>query len=97
MLRKNNTRDALFVSTIEVHGSYDPAREIPVNPFSNIANVKIIHDNGAYTAVTLKAKNGTTKVLIVSNANANAAQHHQLKINDKEYQWTGPYYFDTIN
>ncbi|MEM9686095.1 MAG: alginate lyase family protein [Bacteroidota bacterium] len=97
MIRKNKHKNALFVSVIEAHGSYDPVREMVSNAFGNIAQVKIAYHDNAYTAITIEDKKGIVRIFILSNTDATATQKHQININDKDYYWTGPYYFDTIN
>ena len=93
MLRRKNTRNSLFVSAIEAHGSYSPVSESAVNSNSNIAELKVVLDTAEYTAVSITTVNGNTKLFITANTFASKEAQHSLKINDKDYAWSGPYYF----
>jgi len=97
LLRRKNTKNTLFVSTIEAHGSYSPVTESALNSNSSIKELKVVFDTEDYTAISLTNKNGNTKLFITANANASKEAKHTLKINNKEYSWTGPYYFTKIN
>ena len=93
ILRRKNTKNTLFVSTIEAHGSYSPVTESAVNSKSNIKEVKIILDTVDYTAISITTLQGKTKVFITANINASQEAMHVLKINKKNYEWSGSYYF----
>jgi hypothetical protein len=91
ILRKKKAKNALFVSTIESHGTYSPVSELAVNAYSNIKSLKVIHDSAAYTAVLIESKNSTSKVFIISNGNNDKDAAHKLGINNNEYNWKGSY------
>ena len=91
ILRKKNAKDALFVSTIESHGTYSPVSELAVNAYSNIKNIEVVHDSKEYTAIQIDTKNDKSKVFIISNENNDKEAEHKLTINNKEYTWKGSY------
>ncbi|WP_024481291.1 alginate lyase family protein [Cellulophaga baltica] len=93
MLRRKNTENTLFVSAIEAHGSYSPVSESAVNSNSAITALKIVLDTEDFTAIAITNVNGTTKLFITANTDADKEVRHNLKINDKEYEWSGPYCF----
>ncbi|MBQ0788670.1 MAG: alginate lyase family protein [Oceanihabitans sp.] len=93
MLRRKNTKNTLFVSAIEAHGSYSPVSESAVNSNSSIAALKVILDTTDYTAIAITNINGNSKLFITANTNAAAEAKHTLKINDKDYTWVGAYYY----
>jgi hypothetical protein len=97
MIRRSNTQNTVFASVIEPHGSYNPVSEFSVNSKSNIADLKIVHDDDGYTAVTIADKQGNSRLFILSNLNDSETAQHQLKIGDEQYQWKGPYYFGDIS
>lgn len=92
IFRRKAVGDTLFVSLIEPHGRYSPVSELSVNPNSNISALKVIFDSEAYTAIAIETLDNRSSVFIVSNKDAAASQKHQLKIDDKEYSWQGPYH-----
>ena len=93
MLRRKNTKNTLFVSDIEAHGSYSPVSESAINSNSAITALKVVLDTEDFTAIAITNVNGTTKLFITANTDANKEVRHNLKINDKEYEWSGPYCF----
>jgi hypothetical protein len=93
MLRRKNTKNTVFVSVIEAHGSYSPVSESAVNSKSNIKELKVVLDTEAYTAIQIINIKGNSNLFITANTNASNEAQHNIKINDNNYQWTGSYYF----
>ncbi|WP_298237887.1 alginate lyase family protein [uncultured Algibacter sp.] len=93
MLRRKNTKNTLFVSTIEAHGAYSPVTESAVNSNSSIKELNIVLDTEDYTAIEIVNVNGNTKLFITANINTSKEAKHTLKINDKNYEWSDSYYF----
>ena len=90
MLSKN-TKNTVFVSAIESHGSYTPVSESAVNSKSSVKELKVVLDTDKYTAIQITNINGNTKLFITSNYSSESK--HNVKINGNNYQWTGNYYF----
>ena len=93
ILRRKNAKNTVFVSVIESHGAYSPVSESAVNSNSSIKELKVLLDTKEYTAIEITTINGKTKLFITANAVALKAAKHTLKINDKNYEWSGSYYF----
>ncbi|WCO00894.1 alginate lyase family protein [Psychroserpens ponticola] len=93
LLRRKNTKNTLFVSTIESHGSYSPVTESAFNSNSNIQGLKVILDTVDYTAISITTVKGNTKLFITANTKASKEVIHNLKIDNKNYEWSGSYYF----
>ena len=93
MLRRKNTKNTLFVSTIEAHGNYSPVTESAINSNSSIKELKVVLDTKDYTAIAITNVNGLTKLFVTVNKNASKEETHNIKINDNNYQWTGSCYF----
>ena len=94
LLRRKNTKNTTFVSAIEAHGNYSPVTESAVNSNSSIEALKVVLDTADYTATAITNVNGTTKLFITANANGSKEAKHSLKINDKNYEWSGSYYYN---
>ena len=94
ILRRKDTNNTLFVSTIESHGSYSPVSELAINSNSNIKELKVVVDTAAYTAIEITAVNNETSLFIIANTNNSKEAEHKLKINDKNYEWSGSYHFN---
>ena len=93
LLRRKNTKNTLFVSVIEAHGGYSPVTESALNSNSSISALNVVLDTEDYTAISITNINGTTKLFITANTNPSKEAKHTLKINDKNYEWSGTYYF----
>jgi len=93
MLRRKNTKNTLFVSSIEAHGNYSPVSESAINSKSNIKELKLILDTTDYTAISITTIKGSTRLFITANKNALKEGKHTLKINNKNHTWVGSYYY----
>lgn len=93
MIRRENTQDTVFASLIEPHGSYSPVTELSLNSNSNVAQLKVVHDDTDYTAVSITDLQDNTSLFILANNEPAAAKMHKLVVNGQSYQWTGPYHF----
>ena len=93
MIRRKGARDTVFASVIESHGGYSPISESAVNSNSNISELKVVHDDENYTAVSIEDKDGYTSMLILSNMDASASRDHDVTVDGTAYRWTGPYQY----
>jgi len=91
MLRRKNTKNTLFISIIEAHGSYSPVTESAKNSKSSIKDLKVVLDSDEYTAIEITNVNGKTKLFITANTNASKETKHTLRINNEEFSWKGSY------
>ena len=94
MLRRKDAKNTIFVSIIEAHGSYSPVSESAVNSNSSIKELKVVLDTEEYTAIAITSVNDTTKLFITANIRASKEATHNLKINGKNYEWSGSYYYN---
>ena len=94
LLRRENTKNTLFASVIEAHGSYSPISELAVNSNSSIKKVEVLVDTDAYTAIQITLVNDKSKLFIVANNNGSKEERHKLKINNKNNTWVGSYYYN---
>ncbi|WP_207785465.1 alginate lyase family protein [Flagellimonas aquimarina] len=96
MLRRKDVAKEVFVSIIESHGAYSPVSEFAVNARSSISNLEVIYDDIDFTGVLIETTKDKKSLLILSNIEASKSYEHKLEINNKEYKWTGPYYFGPV-
>jgi len=97
IVRKKNTKDAVFVSTIESHGTYSPVSELAVNAYSNIKSITVVHNSYDYTAIKIITNKNKTTVFVISNHTNDIETEHKLKINNNEISWKGAYALKEIN
>ena len=96
ILRKKNTKNTVFVSTIESHGTYSPVSELAVNAYSNIKQIVVVLDSKAYTAVQIEHVNGKSTVFIIANEINDDKKEHRIEINGQEIIWKGSYTYREI-
>ncbi|MBC2844127.1 alginate lyase family protein [Winogradskyella flava] len=94
LLRRKNTKNTIFVSVIETHGSYSPITESAVNSKSNMSELKVVYNSEDYTAIKLTHVNGKVQLFITVNRETSKEKKHNLKIDNKNYEWSGSYYFE---
>ncbi|MGQ7947353.1 alginate lyase family protein [Flavobacterium sp. WC2509] len=96
IFRKKNTQKATFVSVLETHGNYNKVTELATNSSSNIASLNVVYEDPNYIGVEIKSKSGVVTLFVLATKNNIANQKHRLQINNKNYNWVGPYYKTTI-
>ena len=62
---------------------------------SNIKKLTVLQDDELYTAVVIETAKDSTRVFIVANQDIGESDKHSVKVNGKEYQWTGPYLYSS--
>ncbi|MCL4125292.1 UNVERIFIED_CONTAM: hypothetical protein GTU68_063054 [Idotea baltica] len=93
IIRKKNIKNTTYASIIESHGTYNPVTEVANNAYSNFSKIEVISDDNDYTAIKIKFKTGYEKLLILSNNNNDKQKEHSLEINNKNFVWSGSYYY----
>lgn len=96
ILRREGTGSTLFANIIEIHGSYNPADEIPINSFSSVSDMEILHDEPEYSAIQFNLVDGNKYVFCISNKDANKQQKHILQLEDRIVEWAGPFTFQEL-
>ena len=93
IIRKNNAKDAIFVSALESHGNYSPVTEIASNSFSNIKKIEVVYNNDEIIVIKIESKTGGEKLFAFSFNDNSKNSKHTFTIENKEYNWVGPYTF----
>ena len=76
---------------IESHGTYDPISELPLNPYSDIEKVEVLHDDEDYTVVTITTSEDIAWTIGIANKESNLTKRHSLDIGKDQLNWSGPY------
>lgn len=85
IIRKKGTNQ-VFISIIEIHGSFDPVMEFSTNAYSLVQQIKLLRDDAQYSVVAVMI--GKKKLLIAqSNNNFDSHLSHSVL----GLSWTGPY------
>ena len=96
IIRRNGVANTVFATAVEPHGSYSPVSEIAVNANSNIAELNVVYDDDEYTAVMIGDVQGHTSIYVLSNDDASASSEHELEIDGRTYEWSGPWHHSEI-
>ena len=97
IIRKKNRKDTYFVSLLESHGHYDPVSEIATNAFSTVKNLKIVYSDDAFFAINIETINNENSLFLFSFKDNSKTSKHQIKIENKTYEWIGAYKLTKIN
>jgi hypothetical protein len=97
IIRKPKTKNANYVSVLETHGSYSPVSEIASNAFSSLKKLEIVFNTESYIGIVIETMNNEQKLFIISLKDASKDSKHTININNKAYQWVGPYNYTIIN
>jgi len=89
---RRNDKDHIFVNVIEPHGDFNPTLEYSFNSYSTFEKVDILIENNSFTVVELNGKNNLRWKLFIVNDDPSQDTEHNLIINGKRYEWTGPIY-----
>ncbi len=93
MLRRENTKDTVFVSVVEPHGSYSPVSESSKNSKSSIAKLELVLNSAKYTGVSIVDVKGKTQLFVIANSDNSDTAEHAVTIDGETYRWTGPYFY----
>ena len=91
IIRKKNAKDTYFVSVLESHGHYNPVGEMATNAFSSIKNIKTIYSDATYIAIEIETVKAEKMLFMFAFNDSSKNTKHELKINDKTYNWVGAY------
>jgi hypothetical protein len=87
---RRNAANCLFFNVIEIHGNYDTVNEFSTDSYTKIKNMEVLLHNESYTICNFLWNNEKI-TLMQSNANNNAAQQHQVTVQNSTYSWKGVY------
>ncbi|MDD8058549.1 chondroitin lyase, partial [Shewanella sp. ER-Te-42B-Light] len=82
-----------LASVLETHGYFNEEFEQSVNARGKVIDIKVLgHDEvGSVVQITT---NNSLVTLMVSNQITTVSSPHSMTVNQKDYQWTGPYAVD---
>lgn len=86
-----------FASLYEVHGSYDYASERPLNLFTSVEQLTLLHQSEDYVAIQFQLKNGETFQFAFSLKDKSSTSQHGITTTLGELNWLGIYHFKRID
>lgn len=86
----------VFASLYEVHGSYDYSTERPLNLFTSITNLEVLHSSETYVAVQFELKSGEQYQFAFSLKDKDKSSKHTINTTLGQLEWQGIYNFQNI-
>jgi hypothetical protein len=87
----------LFVNAIQPHGYFNEAREISVDPYGNIKNVKVIGDGDAASVVIIEGDKFDIKIIVNNGKSVAPDKELTVNYNGNIFSWKGNYFVDIKN
>ncbi len=97
LIHRRTGGNTVFASLYEMHGYYSYADEIPINSFTSIVDLDVLHDSAEYVAIQFVLKSGETYQFAFSLKDDNESSKHTIELTGGELEWTGVYDFKKID
>ncbi len=97
MIHRRTGGNTLFASLYETHGFYSYPDEIPINSFTSVANLEILHESEEYVAVAFALQSGEHYLFAFSLQDASESGRHQLDLSTGQLTWDGVYDFKKLD
>ena len=91
IIRRETDRRAIWASTIQSHGGYDPVSEAAVDVSGDIDDIKVVSSAKGYSVAQISWTSGIVSWLFVANGDGSKGVRHQLELEGRLYKWEGPY------
>jgi len=79
-----------------MHGSYNYVTERPLNLFTSIADLNVLHESEKYVAIQFELKTGEQYQFAFSLDDDDASSSHNIGVGNTQLDWTGVYNFREI-
>ncbi len=93
LILRRTDGNTVFASLYEAHGRYSYSDEIPVNSFSSVSEVSIMHESADYVVLSFELKDGSYYLFAMSQNDAREGSRHSLQLASQKLEWTGSVYF----
>lgn len=97
MIHRRTDGNTLFASLYEIHGSYVYSTERPLNLFTSISNLSVLHESENYVAIQFELKSGEKYQFAFSLNDKKEMSEHKITMKNEELEWTGTYLFKPNN
>jgi len=91
LIHRRTAGNTLFASLYEIHGRYNYSDEIPINAFTSIADLEVLHESAEYVAIQFQLKSGETYQFVFSLKDDNESKNHSIDTSLGQLTWTGVY------
>lgn len=97
LIHRRTVGNTLFASLYEVHGSYDYPSERPLNLFTSITALKVVHTSAEYVAIQFQLKSGESYQFAFSLKDDTQSSKHTVELASGKLTWQGIYDFRKTN
>ncbi|WP_221412683.1 heparinase II/III domain-containing protein [Fulvivirga lutimaris] len=97
LIQRRTGGNTLFASLYETHGMYSYSDEIPINSFTSISGLKVLHQSDKYVIIQFGLKTGEKYQFAFSLVNDSEVAKHTVQIDNSSMTWTGVYDFKKID
>lgn len=96
-IQRRTGGNTVFANLYETHGSYVYSSERPLNLFSSVENLLILHQSEKYAVVQFSLKTGEQYQFAFSLIDNKEMSQHSIKLGNAQLNWTGAFDFRKIN
>lgn len=97
IIHRRTGGNSLFASLYEMHGRYSYSDEIPINSFSAISQLDILHESENYLVVQFELLSGEKYRFAFSLKDNDESAKHILRMDGGKLTWTGVYDFKKLD
>jgi hypothetical protein len=101
--RKKNTKNTLYVSVIESHGTYNPVTEKATNAYGLFESIRELKAPQGYIALEMTMRSGEKQIFVMSDTAFAKAEkesqdslNHTINLLGTNYTWKGSYTIQSI-
>jgi oligo-alginate lyase len=91
IMLRSRSRNRVFASVIEPHGTFDGTREFSEGATGVMANVRVLTATDEGTIVEITGTNSLKWTLCIANGAASETAQHRINAGGMNYEWKGNY------
>ncbi len=96
LILRRTAGSTTFASLYETHGQYSYSDEIPINSFTSIADLVVLHESAEYVAIQFELKTGEKYQFAFSQKDKDGSSTHTIDVGGLQLTWKGVYDFRKI-
>ena len=89
---RKTKQSPIFLSVLEMHGSYDTRNEFSYDSYSKVKEIIVLQQDDKTTVFKI-VLNNTTLLFAIANNDFDEKAKHNVTVSSENIQWTGPYHF----
>jgi hypothetical protein len=89
---RKTKQSPIFLSVLEIHGSYDTRNEFSYDTYSKVKEIIVLQQDDKTTVFKI-VLNNTSLLFAIANHDFDDKVKHNVTVSSENLQWTGPYYY----